>query len=175
MLWVFNFRHRKLNANSLVQLYVQLIFPLFYVNWIDLGFVPHSFGLILLVNACVFQVSFENKVNLVLADIPSNLPILHISKPLSFIPPWNKQVDNFIEFVVVFEDKFLFDRGAIIIMNADDLQVLKEICSFLESYQLKVCMKWIIVNSSPQMSSEDPFSQVPWISLYPYVLTFCIL
>jgi hypothetical protein len=100
-----------LNAKSLIQLYVELFFSLFYVNWIDPRFVLHSYGLILLVNACVFQVSSANKVNLVLANIPSNFPILHISKPFSFIRPWNKQVDNFIEFVVVFENMFLFVEG----------------------------------------------------------------
>jgi hypothetical protein len=43
-------------------------------------------------------------------------------------------VDNFIDFGVVFEDMFLFDKGAIIIMHVDDPQMLKEICSFLENY-----------------------------------------
>jgi len=76
---------------------------------------------------------------------------------------------------VVFEDKFLFDKGAIIIMHVDDPQMLKEIFSFLENYQLKVCMKWTLVNSSPQMGSKDPSSQVPWILIYPYVFTYCIL
>ncbi len=60
-------------------------FLLFYVNWIDLEFVLHLFGLILLVNVFVFQVSFEDKVNLVLANVSSNLSILHAFKPsLSF-------------------------------------------------------------------------------------------
>jgi hypothetical protein len=67
-------------------------------------------------------------------------------------------MDNFIESIVVFVDMFLLDKRAIIIMHVDDLQVLKDIRSFLESYQLKVRMKWIVVNSSPQMSSEDPSS-----------------
>jgi hypothetical protein len=44
-------------------------------------------------------------------------------------------------------------------MHADDSHVLKEIHSFFESYQLKVHMKWIVVNSSPQMNSEDPSSK----------------
>jgi len=34
-------------------------------------------------------------------------------------------------------------------MHVDDLWMLKEIFSFLESYQLKVRMKWIVVNSNP--------------------------
>jgi len=50
-------------------------------------------------------------------------------------------VDNFIEYVVVIVNKFLFNRRVVIIMHVDDLRVLKEIRSFLESYQLKVRMK----------------------------------
>ncbi len=49
--------------------------PLFYVNWIDLEFVIHSFSPILLVNAFVFQVSSANKIDLVLIEVPSNLSI----------------------------------------------------------------------------------------------------
>jgi hypothetical protein len=58
-------------------------------------------------------------------------------------------VDNFIEFVVLFANRFMFDRRALIIMYVNDPCMLKEIHSFLESYQLKVHMKWIVVNSSP--------------------------
>jgi hypothetical protein len=36
-------------------------------------------------------------------------------------------MDNFIESIVYFADKFLFDRRAIIIMHVDDPRVLKEI------------------------------------------------
>lgn len=152
-----------------------ITFFFFYVNWIDPRFVLHSFGLILLVNDCVFKVYFENKVDLVLANVPFNLSILRIFKPISLIFPWNWWVDNFIEFIVVFEDRFLSNKTAIIIMHVDDLQVLKEIRSFLENYQLKVCMKWTVANSSVHMSSKYSSSQVPWITLYPYVFTLCIL
>jgi hypothetical protein len=116
-------------------------------------------------------VSYKNKVDIVLADVPSNFLIPHIFESFSFIPPWNMRVDNFIESVVVFVNRFLSDKGAIIIMYVDDPHMLKEVCSFLESYQLKVHMKLIVVNSSPQMNSTDPSSQVPLNSLYPYVFT----
>jgi len=80
---------------------------------------------------------------------------LHVYEPVSLIPLWNKWMDNFIESIMFFTNKFLSSRGAIIIMHVDDLQRLKEICSFLESYHMKVCMKWFVVNSSPQMSYRD--------------------
>jgi hypothetical protein len=60
--------------------------------------------------------------------------ILHISKLFSPISPWNKHMDNFIESILVFVDKLLFDRRAIIIMHVDDLHALKKIRSFLENY-----------------------------------------
>jgi hypothetical protein len=103
-------------------------------------------------------VFFENKVDLVLLHIPSNLIIPHVFKLFFFILPWNRRVDNFIKSVAVFVDRFLFGKRVVIIMHVNDLQVLKEIRSFLESYQLKVHMKWIVVNSSPHMNSEDPSS-----------------
>jgi hypothetical protein len=51
--------------------------------------------------------------------------------------------------IVDFANMFLFNRRVIIIMHVDDSRMLKEIRSFLEGYQLKVYMEWIIVNSSP--------------------------
>lgn len=63
----------------------------------------------------------KSKVDLVLEDVPSNLSISYVSEPLSFIPPWNRQVDNFIKSIMFFVNKFLFDRGAIIIMYVNDL------------------------------------------------------
>jgi hypothetical protein len=66
-------------------------------------------------------------------------------------------MENFIDSVVVFINRFLSNKGVVIIMHAYDPQVLKDIRSFLQSYQLKVHMKWIIMNSSPQMSSDPSF------------------
>ncbi len=43
-------------------------------------------------------------------------------------------VDNFIKSVVVFVDKFLFDRKVVIMMHADDLWVLINIRYVLENY-----------------------------------------
>jgi hypothetical protein len=43
-------------------------------------------------------------------------------------------VDNFIKVVVVFAYRFLFDKHVVIMMHADDLWVLKEICFVLENF-----------------------------------------
>jgi hypothetical protein len=94
-------------------------------------------------------VFFDKKVDLVLANVPFNLLIPHVFKSLSLIPSWNMWMDNFIKSIVVFANKFQFDRRDFIIMHVNDPWRLKEILFFLESYQLKVHMKRIVVNSSP--------------------------
>ncbi len=105
--------------------------------------------LIILVKTFVFHVSSKNKVDLVIAYVPSNFLLIHVFEPFSLILLWNKQMYTFTESIVYFVDKFLFDKGPVITMDADDMQVFKEIRSFLESYQMKVCMKWLLVNSNP--------------------------
>jgi hypothetical protein len=102
----FNYLYKFFSIFNLVQLILNLLCIKFFN---------------LVRDACAFQVCFENKVDLVLVDVPSNLPILHVSEPLSFIPPWNMRMDNFIKSIVFFTDRFLSDRGVTIIMHADDL------------------------------------------------------
>ncbi len=118
-----------MNANNFYQLNILIYF--FHDNWIGLDFFE-LICLIILVNN-YFHVSSKNKVDLVIADVPSKLLISHVSKPLSFIIPWNKRMDNFIESIVFFINMFMFDRRAIIIMHVDDLRMLKEIRSLLRT------------------------------------------
>jgi hypothetical protein len=77
-------------------------------------------NLILVVNTYVFQVSFENKVDINLIDVPSILSISHVSEPLSFILPWNRRVDNLIKSTMFFTNRFIFYRAVIIMMHVDD-------------------------------------------------------
>lgn len=115
----------KVECQELNSTFYTIFFCLFYINLINLKFFLHSFAQILLENGYVFQVSFENKVDLILIGIPSNLPILHVFEPLSLIPPWNRWVDNFINSIMVFVERFLSSRKVIIIMHVDDSRVLK--------------------------------------------------
>lgn len=71
-----------------------------------------------------------------------------------------------IESIVFFVNKFLYDRKVVLIMHANDLRVLKEIQSFLDSYHMKVQMKWIIINYSAQYNTEDLSSQVGVEDIY---------
>jgi hypothetical protein len=82
-----------------------------------------------------------------------------VSNPFD-IPPWNWKVDEYIVAVFDFAEKFLAFDGDVLLVHPDDLKVLKEIRSYVESYGFQIWMKWVVVNSLPLMNSEDPFQKV---------------
>lgn len=67
----------------------------------------------------------DGKVQLVLANILGNLPVPMVSMNSSYIPSWNRRVDDYIVAIFDFVEKFL---------ASNDLKVLKEVRSYLESY-----------------------------------------
>jgi hypothetical protein len=72
----------------------------------------------------------------------------------------NRSVANFIDFVILFSNIFLSKNGVVFHFHADDLHVLKEIRSFLDNYFLRIQMKWIVINSVEETSSEDHLTKV---------------
>jgi hypothetical protein len=52
-------------------------------------------------------VNLDGKVQLVLANIPENLPVPMVSLNSSDIPSWNRKVDDYIVAIFDFVEKFL--------------------------------------------------------------------
>ncbi len=52
------------------------------------------------------HVNQKNKVEFLIEDVPSNFPIPFVSNQPLAIPPWNKNVDLYIEFMFIFVNKF---------------------------------------------------------------------
>jgi len=100
-----------------------------------------------------------------------------VSKNPNDILAWNKKVDEYIVGVFDFAHIFLAFDGVVLLFHLDDLKVLKEVKSYLESYDFKIRMKWVMVNSLPLMGSEDPYFKVPFrsIKLYLYYIFFSTL
>jgi hypothetical protein len=86
-------------------------------------------------------------MDLVIINIPNNLPIPCVFDPTFSIPSWNQSVDNFINIIILLSNKLLFENGVVLLFHVDDLCMLKEIWSFLEKYFLKIWMKWIVINN----------------------------
>jgi hypothetical protein len=84
-------------------------------------------------------------MDLVIANIPSNLQVPYVSNLTFSIPFLNQSVNNFINSIILFFDNFLSENGAMLLFHSDDLHVLQEIQSFLENS--KIWMKWFVINS----------------------------
>jgi hypothetical protein len=87
---------------------------------------------------------------------------------------WNMKVNEYIVGVFDFAQMFLAFNGAVLLFHLNDLKILKEVKSYLESYGFQTQMKWAVVNSLPFTSSEDPSFKVPFQStkFYLYFSSF---
>lgn len=69
---------------------------------------------------------------------------------------------DYIISIFNFTNNFFTSDGDILLFHPNNFHFLKEIISYLESYGFEICMKWVIVNSLPLISSKDPSMKV-WI------------
>jgi hypothetical protein len=81
------------------------------------------------------QVNPKDNVHLGLDDVPWNLLTPLILIVPSKIPPWNRKVDAYNVSIFDFAKKFLATNGVVLLFHLDDLYVLKEVRSYLESYR----------------------------------------
>jgi hypothetical protein len=75
------------------------------------------------------------KVNLVIVDVPNSLLDLLASNFM--VLGWNKKVDNSIEAMMFFSNRFLIHNGVAFIFDVYHMHTLKEILSFFDSYKFK--------------------------------------
>jgi hypothetical protein len=74
---------------------------------------------------------------------------------------WSKQVEDYVLFVFEFATKFLVVNNVILLFHLEDLNNLKEVKSYPKSYiGYEIHMKWVMLNSLPCISSEDPILKV---------------
>jgi hypothetical protein len=76
----------------------------------------------------------NGKVQLVFTNVLGNLFVPLVSKNLDDILAWNKKVNEYIVGVFDFAHMFFASDGAVLLFHPNDLKVLKEVKSYLESY-----------------------------------------
>ena len=86
-------------------------------------------------------------VDLIIAEYPDGLPVPGVSEFPGQVPHWNKQVQNFVKFTIGFCQGYLHDDGALLLFYPDNVQIKKEVLSFLYNNNLEVKEEWTIVNS----------------------------
>jgi len=87
------------------------------------------------------QISPGKKIDLLLADIHGGILVPFIYDLPLIIPPWNQTLDDYVELIFFFVDRFFSKMELVIIFYPDDLRVLKEIISFIDNYHISINMK----------------------------------
>ncbi len=75
----------------------------------------------------VFVDLSRKKLDLVIANILSNLSVPYVSDLTFFISYWNQSVNNFIDSIIMLSNKVLSKNGTMLLFHFDDLRVLNEI------------------------------------------------
>lgn len=62
-------------------------------------------------------------MDLIIVEVPQNLHVMHVLDPISSIPKWNVNVDNYIVSIFIFVDKYIAKDGSIFFFYDDNFQV----------------------------------------------------
>jgi hypothetical protein len=113
-------------------------------------------------------------VDLVLADVPDNLPVPGVSIPDDIVPAWNTRPRDYFKNVFQFADEFLHDDGAVFVIYSDDNdQTRKEIESYFPAFGFKVFREWTGVNRMCLKSARIPGSTTSMFKVTLLVRTAC--
>lgn len=98
--------------------------------------------------------------DLVIADIPENLPIPGISLTNDVIPPWNVRPEKYVDTIFEFADNYLHDHAALLLFHANDRELQLEIEDCAVTYDFKLLFDWWALNELPLASPRDPTTTV---------------
>lgn len=96
-------------------------------------------------------------LDLLIADVPDNLPVPRISNPSSTVPPWNvADVDDFVETLFAFAVQHLSDDGAILLFLPGSPSIRKDVLGWAEAYGYMQYKDWWGINELRFSSYRDP-------------------
>jgi hypothetical protein len=62
-------------------------------------------------------VNAKATLDLIIVDVPEDLPVPTVSKPTDAVPPWNQSANSILEAAFVFAENYLQDDGAMIVID----------------------------------------------------------
>ncbi len=81
------------------------------------------------------RVDSDACLDLIIADVPDNLPVPRISNPSTSVPDWNKaDVDDFVETIFAYSVQHLSDDGAILIFLPESPSIRKDVLGWAQEY-----------------------------------------
>ncbi len=93
---------------------------------------------------------------IVFANVLGDVPIPFILASLAKFSVWNRLVEDYVVSVFDFTNKFLLSDGAILFFHLNDIHVLKEIKSYLESYSFQIQMNGQLLTFYHLLAQKAP-------------------
>ena len=85
--------------------------------------------------------------DLVIADLPENLPVPNVSVPSYNVPSWNSLDSDFLSELFDFADELLHDDGALLLFHPDDNGEFREsIEAHFPAFGFTIFKEWLGVN-----------------------------
>ena len=99
-------------------------------------------------------------MDLIIADIPENLPVPTVSIPSSTVPSWNSRESGYVESIFEFASYYLQNDGALLLFHCDDRDLCTEVFDLADSYDFVMTKDWWGINDLSLASPRDPTSTV---------------
>jgi hypothetical protein len=112
-------------------------------------------------------------IDLMILDIPDDLPIPHLSSPTTNVPEWNKLRPKFMDNIFDFASSHLQDAGAILLFFSDDLNLKATLRGFNNTYGFTVFREWMGINRLRMTSAKDKSTtmHIQLLALYGNVVS----
>jgi hypothetical protein len=112
-------------------------------------------------------------MDLMILDIPDDLPIPHLSSPTTDVPEWNKLHPKFLDNAFDFASSHLQDAGAILLFFFDDLNLKATLRGFNNTYGFTVFREWMGINKLRMTTAKDKSTtvRIQLLALYDNVVS----
>jgi hypothetical protein len=115
-------------------------------------------------------VNAKATLDLIIVDVPKDLPIPTVSDPADVVPPWNQSVESLLEVVFVFAEDYFQDDGAIIVIHLFQVDAKSTILGYCVEYDFETRKKWLCMN---RLHLCSPLNRTLTVSFLPQS-SFCI-
>jgi hypothetical protein len=115
-------------------------------------------------------VNAKATLDLIIVDVPEDLPVPTVSEPADAVPPWNQSADSLLEAVFVFAEDYLQDDGAMIVIHPFQVDAKSTILGYCVEYGFETRKEWLCMN---RLHLCSPLNRTLTISSLPKS-SFCI-
>jgi hypothetical protein len=113
----------------------------------------------------------DGGIDLMIVDIPEDLPVPMVSSPPTSVPDWNSEHKSFLSMVFdiggslvhdiggsLVHDiggSLVHDNGMLLLFHKDDLKLRADIRGYSKAYNFSILKEWTEINYLPITSGRD--------------------